>query len=102
VKGESLYIGGRLVQLLPPPTVLVAEALDRAGRMEVEGMEVPVFSQEHLAAIALETNRPKDKVRLQQFLDSGTLDRAAFERLVERFGLTERWARTRALLEESE
>lgn len=102
VKGESLYIGGWLLQLLPPPTDLVAHALDQAVRMEVEGVEVPVFSQEHLAAIALETNRPKDKIRLQQFLSSGTLDRAEFDRLVERFGLTERWTRTKTLLEESE
>ena len=47
-----------------PPTDLVAEALDQARPMEVEGVTVPVFKQEHLAAIALETNRPKDKLRL--------------------------------------
>lgn len=102
VEGERLVIGGWLVQLLPPPTELVAEALDQAKPMEVEGVEVSVFTQEHLAAIALQTNRPKDRLRLQQFLESGTLDRQALDRLIERFGLAERWSRTKALLEESE
>lgn len=102
IDGERLVIGGWLVQLLPPPSELVSEALDLAVLMEVEEVEVPVFTQEHLAVIALETNRAKDKIRLQQFLESGTLDRERFDHLVERFGLTDRWWRTKALLEESE
>jgi hypothetical protein len=102
VEGERLVIGGWLVQLLPPPTELVVDALDQAKPMDVEGVEVPVFTPEHLAAIALETNRAKDRIRLQQFLESEALDRRAFDRLIERFGLTERWLRTKALLEESE
>ncbi len=36
--------------------------------------EVPtrVFSAAHLACIALETGRPKDKARLLQFMEAGT------------------------------
>ncbi len=102
VEGERLVIGGWLVQLLPPPTDLVAEALDQARPMEVEGVTVPVFKQEHLAAIALETNRPKDKLRLQQFVESPSLDVDAFHALIERFGLQQRWMRMKVLLEESE
>ena len=30
-----------------------------------------VFSAEHLARIALETGRPKDKARLLQFMEAG-------------------------------
>lgn len=45
VEDERLVIGGWLVQLLPSPTDLVAEALDQARPTEVEGVTVPVFKR---------------------------------------------------------
>lgn len=101
VDGERLTIGGWLVQLLPPPTALVEDALEKALHLEVDGATVPVFSQEHLAAIALETNRLKDKVRLKQFLDSDTFDHQAFHELAERFGLQQMWTKVQAFLKEN-
>ena len=51
---------------------------------------------EHLAAIALETGRPKDKARLLQFLESRTFDTARFDALVVCHRLGDKWARFKA------
>ena len=60
------------------------------------------MSQEHLAAIALETGRMKDKIRLAQFLSSETLDRTRFDDLVNRFGLSAKWVRFVSLMEDQQ
>lgn len=67
------------------------EALDKAVSGEVGGSPVRVFSAEHLAAIALQTGRAKDKARLLQFVESGVLDASKFEQLVIRHGLADDW-----------
>ena len=48
---------------------------------------------EHLAAIALQTGRAKDKARLLQFVESGVLDAERFEAILGRYGLTDVWQR---------
>lgn len=96
VNGEQLVIAGWPVQLLPATSPLVEEALHEAAMVDVEGQEVPVFRQEHLAAIALETGRPKDKTRLLQFLESKTFDTARFDALVARHHLGDKWSRFEA------
>jgi len=100
VQNEHLVIADWPVQFLPATTPLVDDALVHAVRMTVDGQAVAVLSQEHLAAIALETGRLKDKIRLSQFLASGTFERLRFGALTERFGLTEKWARFVALMED--
>lgn len=102
VEGERLVIGDWLVQLLTPPTALVEDALGTAVELDVDGTKVPVFTQEHLAAIAVETGRLKDKLRVSNFLGSPTLDRGAFEELIERFGLSEKWSGVQQFLKENE
>lgn len=101
VEGERLLIGGWLVQFLLPPTPLVDDALTNAVVHDIEGHRVPVFSREHLAAIALETNRLKDKVRLQQFLASDRFDHTRFLELVRRFGLHDLWDRAQVFFKEN-
>lgn len=102
VEGERLAVGGWLVQLLPPPSPLVEHALESAVELEVEGTIVPVFTEEHLAAISIETNRLKDKLRLRQFLASPTLDRAKLDVLVEKFHLKSKFSATLQFLQENE
>ena len=46
---------------------------------------------EHLAAIALQLGRTKDFLRLTQFVEQGVLDSQAFDDILERFQLLERW-----------
>ena len=100
VRDEHLIIADWPVQFLPATTPLVDDALAHAVHMNVEGQPVAVLSQEHLAAIALDTGRLKDKIRLAQFLASPTFDRGRFDALTERFALTDRWARFVALMED--
>lgn len=91
VEGEYVIIGDWPVQFLPPTGPLVEDALANAITMDVAGTPARVFTAEHLAAIALETGRAKDKARLLQFVEADALDADAFESLVAGFGLSDRW-----------
>jgi len=92
-EGEYIQLAGWPVQFLPAAGPLVEEALDQALETEVESTFTRVFSAEHLAAIALQTGRAKDKIRLLQFLESGILDQVCFRSIVLRHGLEEAWQR---------
>ena len=90
---EYIIVAGWPVQFLPAATPLVTEALDQAVERKVADTPACVFTAEHLAAIALQTGRAKDKARLLQFLEAGALDSGRFQDIVVRHGLIEAWAR---------
>lgn len=91
VDNEYLRVAGQLVQFLPPSGPLVEEAIREANRLPFGDVKVPVFSAEHLAAIALDLGRPKDRIRLAQFAAPGVLDSARFLNILERHSLVEKW-----------
>jgi len=91
VQGEYLIIAGWPVQFLPPNSPLVEEALAQAVTTDVEGVPAQVFTAEHLAAIALQTGRAKDKARLLHFIESGVLDALRFQALLARHNLVDAW-----------
>jgi hypothetical protein len=91
LKGEYVILAGWPVQFLPPTSPLVEEALIQAVTVDLEGTPAKVFTAEHLAAIALETGRPKDSSRLLQFVEAGAIRADAFQRILERHGLVDRW-----------
>ena len=93
MEGEYIVVGGWPVQFLPPTGPLVEEALAQAVETDVEGTLARVFTAEHLAAIALQTGRAKDKARLLQFIESAALDAARFQALLARHGLMDAWQR---------
>jgi hypothetical protein len=93
VQGEYIVLAEWPVQFLPTTFPLVEEALDQALTLDAGGVPAKVFSAEHLAAIALETGRSKDKARLLQFLESGVLNTQKFGELVTRHGLSDDWQR---------
>lgn len=93
MKGEYVVISGWPVQFLPPVTPLVEEALEQATQLDVDGIPARVFSAEHLAAIALETGRAKDKARLLQFIEEGAIDAERFQQIVKRNDLVDVWAK---------
>jgi hypothetical protein len=93
VEGEYIHVAGWPVQFLPPTGPLVEEALEEAVSMDVEGTPARVFTAEHLAAIALQTGRAKDKARLLQFIEAGVLDADRFQAILARHGLTDSWHR---------
>ena len=91
--GEHIVIAGWPVQFLPPNSPLVEEALAQAAEKDVDGIPARVFTAEHLAAIALQTGRAKDKARLLQFVESGQLDAGIFQAILERHALVAAWKR---------
>lgn len=93
IEGEYVIIGGWPVRFLPPTGPLTEEALADSVEMNVEGSTIRVFTAEHLAAIALQTGRAKDKSRLLQFVESGSIDTHLFRNIINRHGLEEKWER---------
>jgi hypothetical protein len=93
MEGEYIVVAGWPVQFLPAAHPLTAEALEQAVERDVAGMPTRVFTAEHLAAIALQTGRAKDKARLLQFVEASALDSARFQSIIARHGLSEAWQR---------
>jgi hypothetical protein len=93
LEGEYIRLAGWPVQFLPAAGGLVEEALAQARETDIEGTFVRVFSAEHLAGIALQTGRAKDKARLLQFLEADVLDMESFRSMILRHGLEEAWRR---------
>ena len=60
-------------------------------RRDVGGASVVVFTAEHLAAIALQVGRAKDKGRLLQFIEDGVLDAARFQAILTCHGPVDTW-----------
>jgi hypothetical protein len=91
MEGEYIVIGGWPVQFLPADAPLLEEALAQAVESDVEGTPARVFTAEHLAAIALQTGRAKDKARLLQFIETGALDSERFQAIITRHELVDAW-----------
>ncbi len=71
MQGEYIIIANWPVQFFPPTSPLAEDALTQAVEINVADTPARVFSAEHLAAIALQTGRAKDKSRLLQFIEEG-------------------------------
>lgn len=93
MEGEYIVIAGWPVQFLPAANPLVAEALAQAVERDVAGTPARVFTAEHLAAMALQTGRAKDKARVLQFIEAGALDAVRFQDILARHGLGDAWQR---------
>jgi hypothetical protein len=84
-------IFGWPVQFLPASKPLLREALEQSIERSIDGVLVRVFTAEHLAAIAFDLGRPKDKRRLDQFREEKALDPSKLSEILKRHGLLERW-----------
>ena len=93
MEGEYIVISGWPVQFLPASGPLLEDALENAVEVDVEAEPARVFTSEFLAAIALQTGRAKDKARVLQFVEGDAIDRARFEAIIGRHGLTQQWER---------
>ncbi|HEX4342418.1 MAG TPA: hypothetical protein VH255_03455 [Verrucomicrobiae bacterium] len=91
VEGEYIVIAGWPVQFLPPGNALLEEALAQAVETDVDGTTTRVMTAEHLTAIALQTGRAKDQVRVLQFIESGVLEASRLDPILGRHGLLEKW-----------
>lgn len=88
---EHVIIEGVPVQLLPAYNSLIEEAVSESNCVAYGAVSTRVVRAEHLAAIMLQTYRPKDKTRLAQICNFAKFDRLCFLQIVERHGLQERW-----------
>lgn len=95
VEGDAVLIDGFPVQILPAPTPLVEEAVVKAITVPIGAGQTRVFSAEHAVAIALQTNRPTDRLKIEHLLESGRvpLDEARLTDILQRHGLEDRWVR---------
>jgi hypothetical protein len=91
-KGECVEIEGVPVQFLPAGTPLLAEAMEEARSLTYGGTVGRVMRLEHLAAICLQTGRPKDRERLRMLREEAAIDRGLLAAIVKRHGLESRWA----------
>jgi hypothetical protein len=95
VEGDAVLIEGFPVQILPAPTPLVEEAVAEAITVPIGAAQTRVFSAEHAVAVALQTNRPTDRLKIEHLLESGRkpLDEARLTDILRKHGLEERWTR---------
>src|SRR2546426_34891 len=77
----------------PAQTPVVHEALTEARTVEVGKQKTRVFSAEHAVAVALQTNRATDRLKIEHLLESGRepLDEARLEAILKAHGLEDRW-----------
>jgi hypothetical protein len=92
VQDEHIVLGDWPVQFLVPGSELEREAIVSAVPVTIEGVRTWVMLAEHLVAIALSTGRSKDHIRILQFMEQGAADQALLHSILERHGLTAKWA----------
>ena len=92
---EGVVIGGWCVQFLPIANDLDKEALASAAEIELgtgsDRVRTRVLKPEHLVATCLRVGRPKDLIRISQFLNESAVDLRALCPLLARHGLQEAW-----------
>lgn len=87
VDGEYVRFGSWPVQLLPAYKPLVEEALVQALTVQFDGIPTRVFTAEHTCAIAMDTGRPKDYLRVSMFIEQQAVDIEALANLLHRYNL---------------
>ncbi len=94
-EGEKIVIEGVPVQILPAAGPLEEEAIQQAIEITVGQESARVFTAEHAVAIALKTNRPKDRMKILHFQETATipLNRERLDSILTRYGLVDRWAK---------
>ena len=90
-EAEAIVIGGVPVQFIPAYNELVAEALAQAEEKSFDGVPARVLRLEHLMAIMVQTNRPKDRQRLAMLAGNAAIDRARLLDILSRHNLLAAW-----------
>ena len=74
VQAEHVVVDNWPIQVLPAYKPLVEEALRLAVSTTFGSVPTRVFSAEYLCAIALDTGRPKDFLRISTFIEQDEVD----------------------------
>lgn len=91
-RNEGIVIEGWPVQFMPATTKLEHEAYLNAEISNFEEVPVRVVLAEHLVAIMLKVGRLKDIARIQMFLSQDAVNNDKLEDVIQRHGLTDKWA----------
>ena len=90
-EGECVNIEGVPVQFLPAYNALLEEAMAQARGTLYEETPTRVLRAEHLAAIAVQTGREKDRQRVRLLLEQAPLDRGYLGSVLARHHLEDKW-----------
>ena len=90
-EGECVNIEGIPVQFLPAYNDLLVEALAEARETVYDQTPTRVLRAEHLAAIAAQTGRDKDRQRARLLLEQAALDNNYLASVLARHGQEARW-----------
>lgn len=90
-QGETIVVENWPIQFLPVFNPLTEEALEQAISVNFGSTPTRIFSAEHLAAIMLQTGRPKDYARLLQLLEAQVCDNEKLKIILLRHELMEQW-----------
>lgn len=93
---EHIIIEGMPVQFIPAYNRLVEEAITQAREIKYKKTKTRIISAEHLLAIMLQTDRPKDRIRITQLLEETKIDMDFLLEIFERHGLLEKWQKFRS------
>lgn len=74
--------------------------MENAATLKYRDVEARVVTPEYLAAIALQTGRAKDRERLVRLLEDAVIDRAVLGRILEYFGLTDKFKKFEKQIDE--
>ena len=90
-EGECVNIEGVPVQFLPAYNELLVAALAEARETLHEQTPTRVLRAEHLAAIAVQTGRDKDRQRVRLLREQGSLDDNYLAGILARYSLEATW-----------
>lgn len=93
---ELVIVEGIPVQFIPIYNDLVKEAVETANTSMYKRVKTRILRPEYLLAIALQTNRPKDRERAVRLLSQTKLDSKLLAGLLKKYGLGERYRNLKA------
>jgi len=88
---ECVLIEGIPVQFIPVYNELVKEAVEAAVESTYKRVRTRILRPEYLVAIALQTNRPKDRERAVRILIQAKIDSKLLTGLLKKYGLRDRF-----------
>ncbi len=88
---EMIIIEGIPVQFIPVYNELVKEAVEKASQSKYRRVKTRILKVEHLLAIALQADRPKDRERVIKILDEARIDKNYLERILKKFDLYDKF-----------
>jgi hypothetical protein len=88
---EHIIIEGVPVQFIPAYNSLVEEAITEAKEIKYKKIKTKVLKIEHLLAIMLQTDRPKDRARITQLMDETKINMKNFLAILKRHNLMNKW-----------